>query len=144
MSLGQAIDEALTPGAEAGPVTVETDKGSATVDVVEADRIGVRVRGIRVTTSEDLGIERIADLPDALRDLPTRVVPVEVDASLGGATLRTPPREMRGKDFFEVEVRGAESKIRRLRPAEGGGREELDWTMTRDQLGRVLDGLSDE
>ena len=138
--LDQALDK-LTEGR--GRVEVDTPTGRATVDVVDVDRIGVRVRRVRVHRDEPFDIAReAATIGDRLRALPDRVVPVEVDPRLGGAVLRTRPDEVREREYFEVELDGTNDiEARRVRAREGGGREGTDWAMTRDQLGRLVDEL---
>jgi hypothetical protein len=142
--LSEAFNEALDPSTDPIEVTVTSGGSSATVDVIESDRLGVRVRSIQVHCAHPRTPEQAAvELPDALRDLPTRLVPTEVDATLGGITLRTSPDDMPHGDFFQVDVRGDHTTIERLQPNQRGDRTNLDWTMTRDQLGRVLDKLGE-
>lgn len=142
-ALDAALDHALDHGVGEGPVEVETDGVHAEVDVVDVDRIGVRVRGIRVRRPTDHDVEAVGrEWPGRLRDLPDRVVPVEVDPRLGGANLRSDPADRRDDTFMDVEVRGSEARIRRLRAAPGQAREEVEWTTTRDGLERVVDTLA--
>lgn len=135
--LDHALD-ALPPGG--GPVTVEREGATATIDAVEADRIGVRVRGLRVDRDGPVDVAREAGaLPDRLRSLPDRVAPVEVAPELGGARLRTRPDELRGREWFEVDVEAGSTAIRKVRADEDGRRQPVDWTLTRDQLDRLID-----
>ncbi len=140
--LGEALDralDALAPGS--GPTTVTADgpNGRVEAEVVEVDRIGVRLTRLRVERAEpfDLGRE-IEELPDRFRALPERLAPVEVDPRLGGATLRTRPEEMEDGEFFEVEVRGGSLDLTRHRARAGGAREALDFALTRGQLRKVV------
>lgn len=143
MSLRDALKDALDKG-DTGTVEVEADGHTAEVDVVDVDRIGVQVNGVRVRRRDAYDIEVVGETwPDKLRDLPDRVQPVEVDSRLGGASLRSRPEEMRDDTFVEVEVRGSEASVQRLKKQPGGGREVVDWTTTRDQLGRLLDDLAE-
>lgn len=140
MSLADAMNKALDGGE--GLIRAEHSGATAEVDVVAAGPVGVRVRGLKVHRGRDVSIAEAAEqLPEQLaRVLPERVVPVEVDAGLGGAVLRTKPGEMRDAEFIEVELRGSRSvEVRRWRVE--GEREPIDWAMTRDQLGRLLDAL---
>lgn len=145
---GGPWDEALNRALDArDPDTTAVDVAAGTsrarVDVVEADRLGVRVRGVTVERGEAEPVDGAAErLASRVRSLPERLVPVEVDPGLGGAVLRSRPDEMRGRDFYQLEV-DAEGRrgVTRQRPSPGGGREATDWTMTRDQLGRLLDEL---
>lgn len=143
MSLGRAVDEALSaqPGAT-GTVHAEADGASIDVDVVEADRLGVRLRNLRVRRAEsyDLG-EEARELPGRLRSLPERVEPVEVDPGLGGAILRTSPDEVEGGEYFELGLDGRELDLKRVKGVPGRDREPVDWTMTRRQLEKLVDEL---
>jgi len=136
-SLDDALD-ALPPGG--GSVTVDRGGAKATVDVVDRDRIGVRVRGVRVDRERPVDVEReAATLPERLRALPERVAPLEVAPSLGGARLRTRPDELRGRGWFEVDIEPTRTSIRRTKVDEAGERSSADWTMTREQLDRLID-----
>jgi hypothetical protein len=139
-TLDEALDR-LPP--EGGKVRVERGGTQAEVAVVEADRIGVRVRGVEVTRDRPVDVEAEArSLPERLRALPERVTPVEVDPTLGGARLRTRPEELRGREFFEVDVEPSRTSIRRSQVNADGERVETDWTMTREQLDRLIDETS--
>jgi hypothetical protein len=128
---------------DGGKVSVERGSTTAEVDVLEADRIGVRVRGVAVRRDGVVDVETEArSLPERLRALPERVAPVEVDPNLGGARLRTRPEELRGREFFEVDVEPSRTSIRRTRVTPEGDRVETDWTMTREQLDRLIDETS--
>ncbi len=127
------LDEALNAGA--GRVEAETERGTVDVEVTDVDRLGVRVRGVTVRRSAPADVvEEAGRLPDALRALPERVVPVEVSRSLGGARLRSVPRE---REFFEVDVEGGKTSVRKTRVVDGE-REGREWTMTREQLERLV------
>lgn len=139
MSLGGAVDAGLAPG----PVRAEQEGAVAEVDVEDVDRLGVRVRSLRVTGARPVGVQAHAErLPEALRALHERVVPVEVAPELGGAVLRTEPGEVRDREFFEVHTDGHEVRVGRLRVAEGS-RTATGFTLTREQLRRLVDGLGE-
>jgi hypothetical protein len=136
-SIDQALD-ALPAGG--GAVTVGREGATATVDAVDADRIGVRVRGVRVDRDAPIDIvEEARALPERLRSLPDRVAPVEVAPDLGGARLRTRPEELRGREWFEVDVEAGGTSIRKVRAEADGRRVPVDWTVTREQLDRLID-----
>ena len=82
-------------------------------------------------------VDVTTDRPRQRRDA-LRGQPVEVDASLGGATLRTSPDEMRRGRFFEVNVRPDETEVHRYR-VEQGERKREEFTLTRDQLRELID-----
>ncbi|MBX2796932.1 MAG: hypothetical protein KTR31_04660 [Myxococcales bacterium] len=138
--LDEALDELEGP---TGTVEVDTGSGQAEVDVVDVDRLGVRIRGVRVRREKEVDVKReAAALPERLRALPDRVQPVEVAPELGGARLRSPPD--RRQEYFEVDVAPDGTDIRRTRVDSDGERHPVDWTMTRDQLDRLIDEASDE
>lgn len=136
-SLDTALDAVPAGG---GTVGVRRGASTAEIDVVDVDRLGVKVRGVRVERDREVDVAGEARrLPDELRALPDRVVPVEVDPALGGARLRTRPDELRRGEYFEVDVEARRTSIRRTRVAEDGGRAPADWTMSREQLDRLID-----
>jgi hypothetical protein len=136
-----ALDRALDAFDGPGQVTVERGGHDATIDVLDADRLGVRIRGLRVRCEQPRDVvDEAAALPDRLRALPDRVRAVEVDPALGGASLRSIPEEMRG-DYFEVDVRPHETEVRRTRVVDGE-RQPADFTLTREQLDRLIDQVA--
>jgi len=143
VTLGRALDGALGKKGKTGEVVVEEGGAKAVVDVVDADRLGVTVKRVRVSRAEDRDVaEEAAALPERLRALPERVEPVEVDPGLGGAILRTGPEDMRKREFFQVDVGERDVEVRRYR-VEDEGRGEVDFTMTRGQLEQLIDELKD-
>jgi hypothetical protein len=84
--------------------------------------------------------EQAHRLPDALRVLPERVRPVEIAPSLGGAVLRSHPDDMVNREYFEVRTNGQEVTVERHR-GDADGREQVPFTVTREQLGRMVDDL---
>ena len=116
---------------------------SAEVDVEDVDRLGVRLRGLRVVASGPGDITRQAErLPEALRSLPERLVPIEVAPSLGGAILRSHARDIVDREFFEVRTDGRAATLGRVRSGPEG-RETLPFTVTREQLKRLIDGMGE-
>jgi hypothetical protein len=136
-SLDDALD-ALDEGG--GTVEVDRDAGTAEVDVIDVDRLGVRVRRVKVTRDADVDVAAEADaLPDRLRSLPDRVEPHEVSPELGGAILRTPEDDVRDNKFFEVDVRPRHTTIGRTEVGADGERRPADFTLSREQLDRLID-----
>lgn len=129
-----ALDKTLRPG------TVAADDGEvrAEVDVADVDRLGVSVRGVRVRgpVGRDLR-DTVERLPDALGVLSEPVTPVEVDPTLGGAVLRSPPKR---REFYEVRTDGREVSVERHRIGPEG-RARVPFTLTREQLGRLVEGV---
>jgi len=134
------LDEALDALEGQGTIEVERTGGRAEVDVVDADRLGVSVRRVKVTRDAPVDVaEEAAALPERIRALPERVEPVEVAPKLGGARLRTRPEDLRGDEFYEVDVTPHDTEVRRTRVDEHGDRAGTDFTLTRDQLDRLID-----
>ena len=140
-TLNDALDEMDEPS---GEVYAELNGTQATVDVVAVDRLGVKVREIRVRRNEPFElVTECESLPERIRSLPHRVQPVEVDPTLGGGVLRSRPEEMRKKEFYQVDLSGDRSVgVRRYRVQSDGQRKQTDFTLTREQLGDLIDEIS--
>jgi hypothetical protein len=136
MGLGKDLDKRLREG----QVVVEEEGRRAEVEVLEVDRLGARIGGIRVVGEGKSVKEAAEKLPDALRMLPERVVPVEVDTRLGGAILRSDRRDIQDRGYFEARSDGKEATLERLSVGEAG-RGKVPFTLTREQLGRLVDGM---
>lgn len=132
------LDKALDALEGPGVIEVQEVGGKTRVEVVESDRLGVRVRGVHVGhNARDM--RRVAEvLPDRIHALPGKLMPVEVAPILGGATLRTRPEDMRRERFFEVKVREDGTDIRRYQIS-AGERKSKEWTLTREQLHDLVD-----
>ncbi len=141
MPLRDALEDALDQASAGDTVEVESGGGKARVDVVDVDRLGVRVRGVKVTRDRDIPLEQLThELPDRVRSLPQRVAPIEIDSGLGGGIFRTPVDD-RKQDYFQIDVRGRDSEVERY-VVEDGERKATDFTITREGLGRLVDELS--
>lgn len=136
-----SLDDALDALDSAGVAEIERPGGSASVDATEIGPLGVRVRRVRVDRDDNWDIsDKAHALPQRLRALPERITPSEVAPDLGGAILRTHPDDFRGDGYFEVEVGERSAEVRRVKIADGE-RAPTDWTITREQLGRLIDEL---
>jgi len=134
MTTGNELDKALRPG------RVRLGDGKVEAEITEVDRLGVSIEHLQVR-GEGAGVREIAaKVPDALRALPERILPIEVAPDLGGAILRSDPADMHNREFYEARTDGRVVEIERYRCAENG-RERIPFTLTREQLGRVVDGL---
>jgi hypothetical protein len=137
-TLGESLDRSLAPGR----VEVESDGARAVAEVSGVDRYGVQVRSLHIHRAVGEGLQdAVSGLPDALRALPERILPVEVSPSLGGAILRSDPRDMIDQEYFEVRTDGQDTSVHRYRRG-SGSREEVPFTLTRDQVRRVVRGLT--
>lgn len=146
MSLSDALNDKLNlPGVRSGPVRVDGAEGAVEVDLRDTDRLGAQIDRLRVRVpsgAAPLG-EQAESICRRVRHLPERMVPVEVDERLGGGVLRSEPREMRGRRYFEIGLDGDSATVERYQASEGGGREREPFTLTREQLGRLVDDLAD-
>jgi hypothetical protein len=141
---GGRLDRALDAHPDApGTVKVPGEHGShAEIDVERVDRIGVRVRGVRVLHDAPRDVATEAErLAGGLVSLPHRVQPIEVDPGLGGAILRSRPGDMRRAEHWQVDVSPGQTGVTRQRVGEDGVREQAPWDLTRETLGRVLEEL---
>jgi len=145
MTSHKAINDALDATDDViGEVRAEVPGGEATLDVVKVDGLGVKVREVKVRRKNpfDLAAECQA-LPEKVRSLPHRIQPVEVEPTLGGGTLRSRPEEMRKREFYQVDLTGdRDVGVRRYRVGRNGERKQTDFTLTREQLGDLIDEIS--
>lgn len=145
MAKHESIEDALDAlDAGTGMVRASTKRGTVAVDVVAVDRLGVKVREVSVTRDDpfDLVLE-CAALPERVRSLPHRVIPVEVDPRLGGGVLRSAPQEMRKSDFYQIDMDTDRNiGVRRFKVNDHGDREQIEYTLTRERLEDLIDELS--
>ena len=131
---------------EPGQIQVEAGELEAEVAVVDCDRLGTIIDHIRVRGPQaDVG-ERARRISQHLRPGGDHLVPVEVDRTLGGAVLRSHPRDVgdtRSGDsgFYQVDVDAESAILRGHQVSADGVRTPSPFTWTRDQLGRALDQL---
>lgn len=142
MSLSDALDDALQ-GLRKGKARVYSGDREAEIDVRDAGHLGVKIARVRVARGAPIDLqEAAAALPAKVHALHEPIVPVEVDGRIGHAVLRTRPDAMRKREFFEVDLSAAgDVDVRRYKVDETGDRGAIDWTLTREQLGRLLDEL---
>ncbi|TVQ88764.1 MAG: hypothetical protein EA397_16335 [Deltaproteobacteria bacterium] len=144
MTPRDAIDLALDGVRAGGTAQIEGAGTQTEIEVVESDRLGVKVRRIRVERDRAYDVEALGDRwPKTVRQLPDRLKPVEIEPRLGGATLRSDPEDRVDDTFMEVEVRDRAAEVQRQRTTPAG-REASDWSMTREQLRGLLDALSED
>ncbi|MDO9280630.1 MAG: hypothetical protein Q7U06_01910 [Pseudomonadota bacterium] len=136
-TMADRLDGTLAPG------VVRVDEGGvhAEVDVVDVDRLGVSVRGVKVRTDSGTGdvVDHAARLPRALGALADKLRPIEVDPTLGGAVLRS---KVRRQEYFEVRSDGREVSVEKLRRGPDG-RAAVPFTLTREQLGRLVEDVGE-
>ena len=125
-----------------GTAAVQTQGGSAEAAVTEAGPVGVVLEHLRVDPAEAAPLPlRSRHLAEALRPGGERLVEVECDPSLGGATLRSAPADMRDRRFFEVVLDADGATLRRHRVGAGGERVPVPFALTREELARTVDRM---
>jgi hypothetical protein len=133
------------PGAP-GTVQVEADGVTLEAEVTDCERIGATVERLKVRRDQPGDVEIQAQaIAERLHGLGERVQPVEVAPDLGGAVLRTRPEDMVEGRFYQIDVGedGQQAELERLRVDEQGQRQREPFTVTRENLGRVVDGLAE-
>lgn len=142
MSWRERLDDALDAHRAGAPtVPVAGPSGDhAELDVVQVGPIGARVRELRIThtTPRDV-VAEATRLVREVHALGAPLTPVEVDRALGGAILRTVPHATRR--WFEVRTTPTDTRVRRVRRDEHGDTQNVDFDLTREQLGDLLDTL---
>ena len=137
--LSETADESIRAP---GPVAVTSPDGlSAEINVVKTGPVGVIIDRLRVTGPAGDIAERTNTLADTLRPNGTALSPIEIDPRLGGATLRSPLDRQRR--FFEAEVTEDAIQLTRNRVSDDGVREPTDFSLTREALREILDGIED-
>ncbi|MSP54821.1 MAG: hypothetical protein EXR69_04330 [Myxococcales bacterium] len=137
-----------------GVICVEHEGRRAEVEVVEADRLAVRVMRVRVVAgggaspaggagpaggrSESLH-ETATRLAEAFRGLPERMIPIEVSPTLGGAVLRSAPEDVRDREYFEARTDGRVTDLERIHAPAGEERRAVPFTLTRETLRRIVE-----
>jgi hypothetical protein len=135
VDVAEKLDKALRPGT----VTAESGGTGVRVEVLDADRLGVLVNGVRVSTTGRSLEAALAAVPSALSTALRRPFQVtEADPALGGAVARTAVEE---RSFYELRTTGPEATLERWRVREGD-REREPWPLTREDLGRVVRALA--
>lgn len=147
--LARALDVKITVP---GVIRVDHEGRSAQVEVVEADKLAVRVMRVRVEGVASGGAggtsgaggareslqEAATRLTEAFRGLPERMIAVEVSPVLGGAVLRSAPEDVQNREYFEARTDGKVTELERIHAPVGGERRAVPFTLTREVLGRIV------
>lgn len=133
---GPGLVQVEAEGRDGSPARVE-------VEVEELGPLGVRITRLRVEgeTEASLGA-RARALADRLRPDGERLVPIEVDETLGSGVLRTARDEVR-EGYFEARIDPAGgTELGRVQvDPESGERSAAPFTVTRRQLGRLAEDM---
>lgn len=142
----QARDAGEPEPGPPGTVQVEADGFALEAEVVDCERIGATLDRLKVRRDQPGDVQAQARaIAGRMHGLGERVAPVEVEPSLGGAVLRTDPEDMVEGRFYEISVGddGRHAELERYRVGDDGQREREPFTVTREGLGRVVDGLAE-
>ena len=137
MSLREALEDQLR---EPGRGQAEQEGISIEVDLVDCDRLGAVVEGIRVRGAAADVVERAEAISREVRPGGDHLLPVEVDRGLGGAILRSAPEDVH-RGFYELRVSPEGVELSGHKLTSEGQRIRVPYTWTRDQLGSVIDQL---
>jgi len=134
------LDQALDAATPDQPVRVRGPGWLADIETRQVGPVGVVIERLRVEGRHGDLAERASAVAEGLRPQGERLLPVEVDPGLGGAVLRTRPEDMQRGHFYEVglDATGAELSRHRRTP---GGRVREPFALTREELGRIVEGL---
>ena len=125
-----------------GTISVQSPDGlSAELDVAKSGPVGVILRRLRVTGPPDDLTRRAADVARTIHPSGATLTPIEVDPRLGGATLRSPVDRQRR--FYEAEVTEDSVELTRCTVGEDGARAPAEFSLTREGLSEILDGIED-
>ena len=141
---GAGTDQVVATHVHASGTTRAGVAAEAKLKVADIDRLGVEIQHIHMARSAGRDIKAQASaLPGRLaRLLPEPIEVMEVSATLGQAVLRTPVEHMQDGGYFDLEVQTQGDLIlRRFRVDKAGERQPESWTLTRGQLGRLVDEL---
>ena len=145
MTISEKLEEAFDQH-EAGQEEVRVRDGDieTSCKVSAVGPVGVRLKELEVHRENGLDVVAEAErLPRVVRSLGAELIPIEVDPGLGGAVFRSCPTENQANEFFEIDCeRRGKTRLRRLRSLEDGGREAIDFSLTREQLGRLVEEVA--
>lgn len=151
MSLGDRLVDELKKASQPGSVSAEQDGVRATADVAGSGQYGADVRGISVERTEPRdpdgrgermgrAVERIAG---RVKYLSEDLEPLEADPASGRGVLRTRRADVKGREYWEVEVDGGDRvDVGRYRGSDDGGRERLAENFGHGATKRLVDDLA--
>ena len=148
MSLGDALVEQAKKATREGEVEVSDGGISARADLLGSGPYGAEVRGISVQREEPGEGDRlqrtVESIVERVRYLSEGLEPLEVDPASGRGILRTKRSEVRGREYWELEVDGGDRvDVGRFRGSTSGGRERLPENFGHGTLRRLVDDLAE-
>src|SRR3954469_3424003 len=149
MKLQNQFEQELLNSGGGGPamVAVHDSPRHLTCDVVERNSLAVSFNQLRLATDELASadaakLERIGKaLAGRLTYLMEPIAPIEIDAAACVVQLRSSPphRDDDGRSYYELTVRrGGEIALARFRKENGGARQQIAATVTREVLLRLV------
>ena len=149
MTLQNQFEQELLNSGSGGPATVAVHESPRhlSCDVVEQNSLAVSFDQLRLATDELASadaskLERIGKaLAERLTYLMEPIAPIEIDASACVVQLRSSPpqRDDDGRSYYELIVRrGGEIALTRFRKENGGARQQIAATVTREVLLRLV------
>src|SRR3954470_20393480 len=149
MTLQHQFEQELLNMGDGGPavLAVNDSPRHLSCDVVERNSLAVSFNQLRVTTdelasAEAAQLERIGKtLASRLTYLMEPIAPIEIDAAACVVQLRSnpPQRDDDGRSYYELLVRrGGEIALARFRKENGGARQQISATVTREILLRLI------
>jgi hypothetical protein len=149
MKLKNQFEQELLNSGGGGPamVAVHDSPRHLTCDVVERNSLAVSFNQLRLATDELASadaakLERIGKaLAGRLTYLMEPIAPIEIDAAACVVQLRSSPpqRDDDGRSYYELTVRrGGDIALARFRKENGGARQQIAATVTREVLLRLV------
>jgi hypothetical protein len=153
MTLQNQFEQELLKLGDGGPATVAVNDAPRhlSCDVVERNSLAVSFDQLRLATDElasadTAELERIGKaLAGRLTYLMEPIAPIEIDAAACVVQLRSSPpqRDDDGRSYYELTVRrGGEIGLSRFRKENGGVRQQIAATVTREVLLRLVGDFS--
>src|SRR3954447_1690902 len=149
MTLKNQFEQELLNSGSGDPavVAVHDSPRHLSCDVVERNSLAVSFKQLRLATDElaladAAKLERIGKaLAGRLTYLMEPIAPIELDAAACVVQLRSrpPQRDDDGRSYYELTVRrGGEIALVRFRKENGGARQQISATVTREILLRLI------
>ena len=149
MTLQNQFEQELLKLGDGGPATVAVNDSPRHLScgVVERNSLAVSFDRLRLATDElesadTAELERIGKaLAGRLTYLMEPIAPIEIDAAACVVQLRSSPpqRDDDGRSYYELIVRrGGEIGLARFRKENGGARQQIAATVTREVLLRLV------
>jgi hypothetical protein len=131
----------------AAVVAVEDSPRRLTCDIVERNSLAVSFNRLRLATDElaSADAQKLEQIGKALSSrltyLMEPIAPIEIDAAACIVQLRSSPPQQDddGRSYYELIVRrGGEIELARFRKENGGARQQIAATVTREVLVRLV------